>query len=247
MLRAGGAYDRAHPVVRGAQRREREHLVERVVLRPRRGRDIGARDRAQRTAHVLQETGHLLDVIPCHLEEMQHRHQVMQRHVEVIRDPIEERPGLDLVTRDHLEEIPNHEIECRALLHAETAFVSTTQAGFGDLLRAVRTALGLSQDEFGARLGVWRRTLTRWEIHNEMPPVPQRKHIAASLSGAPSHLRAVLVRSLGLHESFAAPLAVAPAAPPAAPALLDGAFFALCERVDVSPARMRAAPLTAWP
>ena len=46
-------------------------------------------------------------------------------------------------------------------------------ASFGLALRAVRAGLGLSQDDFGARLGVSRRTLSRWEIHDELPPVGQ--------------------------------------------------------------------------
>jgi transcriptional regulator with XRE-family HTH domain len=110
--------------------------------------------------------------------------------------------------------------------------------GFGAALQAVRAALGLSQDVFGARLGVSRRTLTRWEIHDELPPVGQRKHIATSFPNAPPELRAALVRSLGLDDAFVASLA-APRQTPSAPADLDGAFLDLCERVDVAPGRLR--------
>ena len=119
-------------------------------------------------------------------------------------------------------------------------------ASFGLALQAVRAALGLSQEDFGARLGVSRRTLTRWEIHDELPPVGQRKHLATSFPDAPAELRAALVRSLGLGDAFVASLqAMAPsraAATAQQPAVsLDGALLELCERVDVAPGRLRAA------
>jgi len=119
---------------------------------------------------------------------------------------------------------------------------------FGLALQAVRAALELSQDDFGARLGVSRRTLSRWEIHDELPPVGQRKHIATSFPDAPVELRAALVRSLELDARFVASLAApVPTPPPAlaaaspSVATLDGAFLALCERVDVAPGGMRVA------
>jgi transcriptional regulator with XRE-family HTH domain len=112
--------------------------------------------------------------------------------------------------------------------------------GFGKALRAVRAALGLSQDVLGARLGVSRRTLTRWEIHDELPPIGQRKHIATSFPDAPHELRVALVRSLALGDAFVAPLVAPPPAPAAAAVDLDGAFLELCERVDVAPGRLRA-------
>jgi transcriptional regulator with XRE-family HTH domain len=121
-------------------------------------------------------------------------------------------------------------------------------ASFGVALSAVRAALKLSQDDFGARLGVSRRTLSRWEIHDELPPVGQRKHIATSFPDAPADLRAALVRSLELDARFVASLL--PPAPTPAPALatapppaaaLDSALLALCERADVPPGRMRTA------
>ena len=103
---------------------------------------------------------------------------------------------------------------------------------FGLALRRVREALHLPQDAFGARLGVSRRTLTRWEAHGELPPIGQRKHLATSVPDVPSELRAALVRSLGLDDSFVA--AVAAPRP-------DGAFLELSERLDVPPARLRPA------
>ncbi len=117
---------------------------------------------------------------------------------------------------------------------------------FGLALQAVRAALGLSQEDFGARLGVSRRTLTRWEVHDELPPVGQRKHIATSFPDAPAELRAALIRSLELGEPFVASLTAAGpsgAAPVAtqAPVSLDGALLELCERVDVAPGRLRVA------
>ncbi len=118
---------------------------------------------------------------------------------------------------------------------------------FGLALSALRAALKLSQDDFGARLGVSRRTLSRWEIHDELPPVGQRKHIATSFPDAPAELRAALVRSLELDARFVASLlAPVPAPAPAiaaAPsvATLDGALLDLCERVDVAPGGMRVA------
>lgn len=123
----------------------------------------------------------------------------------------------------------------------------TRSGGFGLSLRAVRAALGMSQDVFGARLGVSRRTLTRWEIYDELPPVGQRKHIATSFPDAPAELRAALVRSLELGDGFVVSFAPPPAPSPApssspSPAYaLDGAFLELCERADVAPGRLRAA------
>jgi transcriptional regulator with XRE-family HTH domain len=116
--------------------------------------------------------------------------------------------------------------------------------GFGDALRAVRAALHLSQSDLGARLGVSRRTLTRWEIHDELPPIGQRKHIATSFPDVPQELRAALVRSLALGDEFVAAPAAAPPAPRPASlpaAALDGAFLELCERVDLAPGRLRLA------
>jgi transcriptional regulator with XRE-family HTH domain len=119
---------------------------------------------------------------------------------------------------------------------------------FGLALQAVRAALKLSQDGFGARLGVSRRTLTRWEIYDELPPVGQRKHIATSFPDAPADLRAALVQSLQLDARFVASLtAAAPtpapslAAAPPSVATLDSALLDLCERVDVAPGGMRVA------
>ncbi|HEY3820060.1 MAG TPA: helix-turn-helix transcriptional regulator [Polyangiaceae bacterium] len=113
-------------------------------------------------------------------------------------------------------------------------------AGFGLALTRVRAALGLSQESFGARIGVSRRTLTRWEIYDELPPVGQRKHLATSLPDAPPELRAALVRTLQLDDAFIAPLVEPPPAPAPSTAALDGAFLALCEQVELAPGRMRA-------
>jgi transcriptional regulator with XRE-family HTH domain len=115
-------------------------------------------------------------------------------------------------------------------------------ATFGSALRAVRAALGLSQDAFGARLGVSRRTLTRWEIYAELPPIGQRKHIATSFPDAPVELRAALVGSLELPGGFVVSFGAPPPAtlPPPDAVALGGAFLELCERVEVAPGRMRA-------
>jgi transcriptional regulator with XRE-family HTH domain len=113
---------------------------------------------------------------------------------------------------------------------------------FGFALRRVREALGLSQDVFGARLGVSRRTLTRWEIYGELPPIGQRKHIATSFPDAPVALRAALVQSLPLGDRFVVSFD-APASGPTTPqqaAEVDGAFLELCEGADVAPGRLRA-------
>jgi transcriptional regulator with XRE-family HTH domain len=106
-------------------------------------------------------------------------------------------------------------------------------------LRAVRDALGLSQDAFGARIGVSRRTLTRWEIHDELPPIGQRKHIATSFPDAPAELRERLVRSLELGDAFVVSIAHPPLSPGQVAAAVDGAFLELCERLDVAPGRLR--------
>lgn len=110
---------------------------------------------------------------------------------------------------------------------------------FGAAIRRVRDALGLSQDTFGARLGVSRRTLTRWECHDELPPVGQRKHIATSFPDAPADLVEALVRSLELGDKFVVSLSSSRPAPPTVAAVVDGAFLELCERVDVAPGRLR--------
>jgi transcriptional regulator with XRE-family HTH domain len=117
-------------------------------------------------------------------------------------------------------------------------------AGFGLALQRVRSALGLSQDAFGARLGVSRRTLTRWEIHEELPPLPQRKHIATSFPDVAADLRAALARSLQLDDAFVAslsaptPVATVPAAVVEGGAV-DAAFLELCERLELPPGRLR--------
>jgi DNA-binding XRE family transcriptional regulator len=141
--------------------------------------------------------------------------------------------------------IPRHDVVYTVVAMRKKA------AGFGLALQGVRSALRLSQDAFGARLGVSRRTLTRWEIHDELPPVGQRKHIATSFPDVPFELRAALIRSLALDDAFVAPLIAPPAphvpSPAPAPALhlppgaLDGAFLDLCERVGVAPGPLRAA------
>jgi DNA-binding XRE family transcriptional regulator len=109
-------------------------------------------------------------------------------------------------------------------------------------LRRVREALKLSQDVFGARLGVSRRTLTRWEVYGELPPIGQRKHIATSFPDAPVPLRAALVQSLALGDRFVVSFDT-PAPGPTTPqqaAEVDGAFLELCEGADVAPGRLRA-------
>ena len=117
---------------------------------------------------------------------------------------------------------------------------SKRNPAFGLALQAVRNALRLSQDTFGARLGVSRRTLTRWEIHNELPPVAQRKHIATSFPEAPSELRKALVESLGLDEQFAVQVTKAKAGE-AVPGALEAALLAMAEHLDIGPKRVRDA------
>jgi DNA-binding XRE family transcriptional regulator len=130
--------------------------------------------------------------------------------------------------------------------------VVETSAEFGLTLRRVRDALRLSQPEFGARLGVSRRTLTRWECHDELPPPPRRLHVALSFPDVPVELRVRLARSMGIDEALVAPPpapapagvgAGAPRLPRSAAdaAAVDSAFLALCERADVAPGRLRAA------
>ncbi len=134
-----------------------------------------------------------------------------------------------------------HRVPPCHILVIRSESVGKRAGGFGLALQAVRASLRLSQEDFGARLGVSRRTLTRWEIHDELPPVGQRKHIATSFPDAPAELRAALVRSLGLGAAFVASL-TAMAGPAPQPAVsLDGALLELCERVDVAPGRLRVA------
>jgi DNA-binding XRE family transcriptional regulator len=111
-------------------------------------------------------------------------------------------------------------------------------------LVSLRSVMHWTQDQLGARLGVSRRTLTRWEIHHELPPIGVRKHIVTSLPDAPVELRDRLVRMLGLGDEFLAAAVAAPAGPPQpppAPQLLDGALLDLCERIDVAPGTVRPA------
>ena len=116
---------------------------------------------------------------------------------------------------------------------------------FGVTLRQIRDALRLTQPELGARLGVSQRTITRWEVHGDLPPLGQRKHLATSFPDVPHALRAALARSLELDEAFvaghAAPPAPAPVAQAPSPGALDGAFLELAERIGVAPGPLRAA------
>ncbi len=117
---------------------------------------------------------------------------------------------------------------------------------FGHALQAVRASLGLSQGALGVRLGVSRRTLTRWEIHDELPPIPQRKHLATSFPDVPGELAEALARAMELDEGFVASVAAARAAssgvpPMPSPGALDGALLELCESADVAPGRLRPA------
>jgi transcriptional regulator with XRE-family HTH domain len=118
--------------------------------------------------------------------------------------------------------------------------MSKRNADFGSSLTALRVALRLSKSELAARLRVSSKTIGRWENDGEMPPLAQRKHLASSFSDAPSHLHAALVDALELDPSFAASLAPSSPASSSAASVVDGALLALCERADVSPARMRA-------
>jgi hypothetical protein len=100
---------------------------------------------------------------------------------------------------------------------------------------------------------VSRRTLTRWECHDELPPLAQRRHLATSFPDVSAELRDALIASLELDERsvaslFAPPRAPSPggvaSGPPAlgfdAAAVFDGAFFELCDGLDVAPGRLRA-------
>ena len=145
----------------------------------------------------------------------------------------------------HAVVLPCHE-------DARNAHVAEKNDRFGLALRRVRDALRLSQPQFGARLGVSRRTLTRWEIHDELPPGPRRLHVALSFPDVPVHLRTALARSMGIDEAVVAPPPAPTPGPPGVDharqplsaheaATVDAAFLALCERADVAPGRLRAA------
>jgi transcriptional regulator with XRE-family HTH domain len=124
-----------------------------------------------------------------------------------------------------------------------TGFGMRKSKRFAAAFNAARTALGLSQREIGLRLGVARRTLTRWEIDGDLPPLGQRKHIATSFADAPAEVRAALVASLELDEAFVLSLAVPERERAPAGHDLNGALLAICEQLDVSPGRVRAALL----
>jgi DNA-binding XRE family transcriptional regulator len=118
---------------------------------------------------------------------------------------------------------------------------------FAIALRALRDSLDESQGTFGARLGVTQRTMTRWEVDGELPPLAQRKHLATVLGGARPDLVAPLHAALGLPADFVQMLAPAPmasAAPvstDAARAALDTAVATMAEDLDVGPRKLRAA------
>jgi transcriptional regulator with XRE-family HTH domain len=118
--------------------------------------------------------------------------------------------------------------------------MSKTNEAFGTALANLRHALHLSQDELGARLGVSRRTLTRWEVHGELPPIGQRKHLATAFPDAPPKLVADLIRTLGLGAEFAVRIPGA-SSPNVDPALVDEAFFSMAEQLDIGPKRLREA------
>jgi transcriptional regulator with XRE-family HTH domain len=117
---------------------------------------------------------------------------------------------------------------------------------FAQALRSVRKSLGESQDTFGARLDVARRTLTRWEIRGELPPMAQRKHLATVLGDVRRDLQDELLESLELGDEFAALVSerapdTQPRDPAAALAGVDAAVLAMAEELDVGPRKLRAA------
>ena len=123
-----------------------------------------------------------------------------------------------------------------------TVHVRKKNEKFGVALLALRESLGLAQEAFGSRIGVSRRTLTRWEAHGELPPVAQRKHIATAFPEAPAELRAALVASLDLGGDFEAMVA-GPGSLEPAPDALDSALLAMAEQLDMGPGRLRGALL----
>lgn len=59
--------------------------------------------------------------------------------------------------------------------------MSTTHIGWGERLRGRRTAAGITQEAFGAGLGVNRMTVYRWEAGQRLPDVPTQVRIAEAL------------------------------------------------------------------
>jgi transcriptional regulator with XRE-family HTH domain len=125
-----------------------------------------------------------------------------------------------------------------------------------ELLQRARGQLGIDRDALARRIGVARKTLTRWEHDQGAPHAQVREDVALALTEIDGATWRAIVRAMRLplevmlakSPSQAAKAAPAPpplpppaAAPIDARATLDDAIRATAEELDVTAKRLRAA------
>jgi hypothetical protein len=127
--------------------------------------------------------------------------------------------------------------------------MKTKREEFATALCAARTALNMNQAEFGALVDAAPRSLSRWEVHGELPHPAQRTHMIVKLAprlAAP--LLVALANAMGVDASLdVATLAARSARSHSglqrdgARSALDAALLSLAEDLDVSPRKVRPA------
>lgn len=59
----------------------------------------------------------------------------------------------------------------------------TTDMAFGEYIRKKRRLLGLNQKDFGNMFGVYKETISKWELGVTSPPIELARDIISHLGG----------------------------------------------------------------
>jgi DNA-binding XRE family transcriptional regulator len=131
-----------------------------------------------------------------------------------------------------------------------------TTTDHSTLLLHAQMALRMSQERFGALIGVSRRTIIRWETSRPRVSLQTKKTVVQAVHPVDAPLAAAIAKGFGeTLESLGVlpPPSLAPALPPpppgpiiAAPHLADSVVCAAAEAVGLAPQAIRPALLAAF-
>ncbi len=118
-----------------------------------------------------------------------------------------------------------------------------TAPTIGDAVRAARFAVRLTLKDLADLTGISRRTFTRWEHDDTVPPNDARAKIVTAILRYDDAVGRRLAAQLGVQVSPPAAPVIAPRAPAAHDALatFEAEVFLAADALDLPPRRIRAA------